>query len=97
MSIGEHAEGVGQKELGDLFAVVGQVVVIGGLEFNVAVFQLDEHQRQAVYVDEHVRAAIAFLPADPELRDCEPFIVAGFFEIDELYRIMMAFALFILP
>ena len=37
--IGENAKGVGQKELGNILLVIGQVVVKGGFQFNVGIFQ----------------------------------------------------------
>src|SRR3546814_14612544 len=59
-AVGEHAEGVGEEELGDVGLVVGQVVV-GGAQFDVRVLQLDEDQRQAVDVEQDVRSAVARL------------------------------------
>jgi hypothetical protein len=41
----------------------------GVAQLDVGILQLDEHQRQAVDVKQHIRAAEAALALDPELGD----------------------------
>ena len=99
-AVGEHAQGVGEEELGDVRLVVGQVVVVGGAQLDVGVLQLDEDQRQAVDVEQDVRAAVARLgrctgALNPELGDGEELVVrrGGVVEINDLDPLLAVAAL----
>ena len=102
-AVGEDAQGVGEEKLGDVRLVVGQVVVVGGAQFDVRVLQLDEDQRQAVDVEQNVRAAIARFgrracALNPELGDGEELVVGRgrIVEIDDPDPLLAIAALFVL-
>ena len=66
-----------EEELRDVRLVVGQVVVVGGLELDVGVLQFDEDQRQAVDVEQDVGPAAAALAPNPQLGDCQVLVAPG--------------------
>jgi hypothetical protein len=88
-AVGEHAQHIGQEQLRDVVLVVGQVVVEGRAQLDVGVLQLDEHQRQAIHIEQHVRAAEAGLGGraralNPKLADGEEVVLARVVEVDHL-------------
>mmetsp|Transcript_59150 Transcript_59150/g.139316 ORF Transcript_59150/g.139316 Transcript_59150/m.139316 type:complete len:660 (-) Transcript_59150:2296-4275(-) len=87
-AIAQQAQRIGGEDLRDLGLVGGEVVVERRAQLHVAVLQLDEHQRQAVHVQQHVGSAVAMLAAHPELAHGQVVVAAGAwvggFEVDDL-------------
>ena len=81
--VGKHAEGVGQKKLRNVGPVVDQVVVESSLELDVGVFQLDEDQRDAVDVEQHVGPAETALALDPELGNGQITVLVRLVEVNQ--------------
>jgi len=79
--VGEDAEGVGVKELGNISFVVVEVVIEGGLEFDIRVFEFDEDEGQPVDVEQDIGSAVGAVAFNPELGDGEKLILAGGAEI----------------
>ena len=66
-SVGQNHEAVGHEQLGDRVAIVGEVVVVSRLHRLVRLFELHEHQRDAVDEQRHVEPAAVEVAGDPHL------------------------------
>ncbi len=82
--VGQDAKGVGQKELGDVVLVVGQVVVERGFQLDGGVFQLDEHKRNAVDIEQDIGPPEIQVAFYPELGHGEKPVLPLIIEIDHL-------------
>ena len=96
----QNAKRIGDEKLRNIVFVVRQVVAVGAFKFDIRVFQLHKHQRYAVNVEQHIRAAVvsqccrtrAF---DPQLRHRQKRIVvgAGRVKVNQLELLLLALAL----
>ena len=84
--VGEHADLIEGKQVRNVPQIVFQVVVIGFLHLDDAVFQLNEHHRHAVDVQEHVRPPPVEAPLNPHLGDGGEGVVRGVVEIHQLHE-----------
>ena len=82
-AVREDDEPVGDEDVGDRVAVVGEVVVVGVLEVAVRRLQLDEDERDAVDEAEQVCPALVQVALDPELGDEEEVVVRRVVPVDD--------------
>lgn len=67
--VGENADLIEGEKIRDVVPIVGQIFVVGGLEFDVAVFEFDENEGKSVDIENEIRAAEAILTLNPQLVD----------------------------
>lgn len=90
--VGQHADLIERKQVRDIPQVVLQVVVIGLLHLDDAVFQLNKHHGQAVDKNQHVRATPVDASLYPHLGNGGEGVVLRAVKIDQLHKIKILFA-----
>ena len=83
LAVGEHHHRVMEKDVGDSVAVVGVVLLVGGLEIAVNVLALDEEQGQAVDEADDVRPAAVEIALHPHLAHTEKVVVLRGLEVED--------------
>jgi hypothetical protein len=68
VAVGDHHQRVPVEELRDGVEVIAVVLLVGAVDVRLEALELDEHQRQAIDVADHVRAAQPQAPTHPQLR-----------------------------
>ena len=84
-AVGDHKEGVGGKERGNLKLVgleLMQSAPDGGV-LSGGVLEFDDRQRQAVEEEHNIRPAIVLALDDRELVDREPVVLIPVLEVDD--------------
>ena len=82
LAVGEHHHRVVVKEMRDRVAVVGVVLLEGGLQVTVDVLALDEEQRQPVDEADDVRPATVQIAANPHFPHAEEVVLVGVVEVE---------------
>ena len=90
--VGQHADLIERKQVRDIPQVVLQVVVIGLLHLDDAVFQLNKHHGQAVDKNQHVRATPVDASLYPHLGNGGEGVALRAVKIDQLHKIKILFA-----
>ena len=82
LAVGEHHHRVVVEEVRDGVAVIGVVLLEGGLQIAVDVLALDEEQRQPVDEADEVRPAAVEIAAHPQLAYAEEVVVIWVVEVE---------------
>ena len=82
-SVRKNTDSRGVEQLGDLFFVSCQIIIVGVFEFLIGVFKFDEDEGQTVDIKQDVRPAIVNISPDPKLGDGQEVVVFWLVEIDE--------------
>ncbi len=86
-AVTQHAHLVEGEQVGDVLLILGQVLPVGFLHLDDAVFQLHKDHGQAVDEDEHVRPVPVIPALDPHLGHRREGVVFGALEIHQLHEI----------
>ena len=86
-AVTQHAHLVEGEQVGDVLLILGQVLPVGFLHLDDAVFQLHEDHGQAVDEDEHVRPVPVIPALDPHLGHRRKGVVFGALEIHQFHEI----------
>ena len=82
-SVGEHQEGVEMEELRDGIQVVGVVAVVGVLNVNGVLFELDKQQRKAIDKAHNIRAAAVMRTVDLHFLDGEEVVFLRLVKVED--------------
>ena len=63
--VGENANLIEGEKIRDVVPIVGQIFVVCGFEFDIAVFEFDKNERKSVDIENEVGAAEAVLTLNP--------------------------------
>ena len=86
-AVTQHADLVEGEQVGDVLLILGQVLPVGFLHLDDAVFQLHEDHGQAVDEDEHVRPVPVIPAFDPHLGHRRKGVVFGALKVHQLHEI----------
>ena len=93
----QQHEPVGHEQRGDDVAVVAEVVVVGVLDRDVRRLELEQHQRDAVDVEDRVGPTVVELAGDADLRRRQPLVLVGMAEVDEPDGVVLVVAVVVAP
>ena len=91
--IGKHTNLIERKEIRNISHVIFQILVVGFLDLNNAIFQFNEHKRHAIDKNKDIRSAIIDLSLYPHLRYCSESVILRMLKVYQLNKIKIFFAI----
>ncbi len=86
-AVGQQHQAVGDEQLRDRVAVVGEVVVVGRLDRLVGLLELHQHQRHPVDEQRDVQPAAVQVALHPHLLHGQQVVVGGVAQIEVAQRL----------
>lgn len=83
VAIGDHDQCVPVEQVRDGVQVVGVVLLVGAIDMHLEALELDEHQRQAIHIADHIRPAQPEPAAHPQLAHGKVAVLGRVIEADQ--------------